>query len=176
MEKHNKYADVSISGSLVSMKMIWIVCYCLRSDKISNQFNTYEKFWTDAFDSALHHRNQNIKWGHTFQKNGVHWSSRAPETCSGGSIWAHTLLSHFVVFYFNFSHILCRIGKAVQHRQSYHPYTQLLHKLVAVFHTQSHQFFAHASVAHHQQWCLNYRQISKSIKFLKSLLLIGILL
>ncbi len=65
----------SLNG-LMSMKMMWIICYGLHSHRISTHMNTCGRFWTNALDSALHHHHQNIKWGNIFWKNGVHPSSR----------------------------------------------------------------------------------------------------
>ncbi len=57
-------------------------------------------------DSALYHHHQNTKWGNIFWTNGVHPSSRLPETCrikakahwscSGSTWWPITLLRHFM--------------------------------------------------------------------------------
>ncbi len=89
--------------------MVWWVCeLCgLRSHQISIQLNTYGRFWTDVFDSALHRRHQNTKWENIFWKNSVHPSSRvqrlsmpknqcSKNQCQGALklFWQHVVAQH----------------------------------------------------------------------------------
>lgn len=48
---------------LMSMKIMWITCYGLRSHQISTQLNTYRRFWINVLHSALQHHHQNTKQG-----------------------------------------------------------------------------------------------------------------
>ena len=91
-------------NALMSMKMMWIICYGLRSHQISTHLNTNGRFWT--LDSTLYHHQQNTKWGNIFWKNGVHPSSRVSKTCRintklnwscSGGMCSNTLLRHFML-------------------------------------------------------------------------------
>ena len=52
---------------------IWYVSHALALAVTRSQpkLNTYERFWTDVLDSALHHHHQNIKRENMVLKNGV---------------------------------------------------------------------------------------------------------
>lgn len=88
----------SLNG-LMNMKMMWITCHGRCSQQISTQLKTYRRFWTDGFDSALHHHHWNSKyvlkeWCPSFQEGSreyrinakTHWSS---------IWWPNTSLRHF---------------------------------------------------------------------------------
>lgn len=65
--------------SLIGLKeMMWIICCGLRSHLIS-----IERLWESLYlarHRSLHHHHKNIKWGNILGKNGVHPSSRVPDS------------------------------------------------------------------------------------------------
>ncbi len=87
---------------LMSMRMMWIICYGIRSHQIWTQLNTYGRFWSDVLDSALHRHHQNTKWGNIFWKNGVQCQG-APKVFWCDVVAQHLNKTLYIVFSFNLS-------------------------------------------------------------------------
>lgn len=67
-------------NGLMSIKMLYLICYDHHSHPISTQLNTFERFCIDMLGSALHHYHQNTDFDNIYWMNGIQSSSTVPET------------------------------------------------------------------------------------------------
>lgn len=77
---------------MVSLIWKWNRFYAVSSDLWSDQLKSSVRSWSNILDGSLHHCHPNTKGGNILRENGVHPSSRDPETWRIEAVlWPNTL-------------------------------------------------------------------------------------